>query len=174
MVPTAGLVAPKILYQSPPSLIWYAGGELSFWTGTMRHVGIRQQDRGQFDGAGPTQYATGCCVLARRALIERIGMLDETYHMYAEDADWSLRAHRAGFDVLYAPAGVLWHRVSVSAGGNLSLFKLTNKFRGNFRFFARYASWYHWAVFPWLSIVVSTWAMLAYLLRRIPLVARVL
>jgi GT2 family glycosyltransferase len=164
--PTVGLVAPKILYHTPPTQIWYAGGKISFWTGTMWHVGIRERDCGQYEVPGPTEYATGCCVLARRALIERVGMLDESYYIYAEDADWSVRAHRAGVGVVYEPAGVLWHRVSISTGGNLSFFKLKNKFRGNLRFFARYASWYHWLVFPWLSLAANAWAMLTYLLRR--------
>jgi len=164
--PTVGMVVPKILYHSPSSQIWYAGGRISFWTGTMWHVGIRQRDHGQYDRPGPTEYATGCCVLVRRTMIERVGMFDESYHMYAEDADWSLRARRAGFGIMYQPTGVLWHRVSVSAGGTMSLFKLRNKFLGNLRFFARHASWYHWAIFPWLSVAVNAWAMLRYLLRR--------
>ena len=131
----------------------------------MSHRGIREFDRGQYDDPGPTQYATGCCVLARRAVIERVGMFDTSYFMYAEDADWSLRARRAGFVIAYEPTAVLWHRVSVSAGGNLSAFKLRNKFRGNLRFFARHASWYHWLVFPWLSLGVNAWAMLRYVFR---------
>ena len=164
--PTVGLVAPKILYHASPSQIWYAGGAVSYWTGTMWHLGIRDHDRGQHDMPGPTEYATGCCVLATRELIERVGMLDESYHIYAEDADWSLRARRSGFGVFYQPDAVLWHRVSVSAGGNLSVFKLKNKFLGNLRFFSRYAAWYHWMVFPWLSVLVNAWAMFRYLIGR--------
>lgn len=164
--PRVGLVAPKIFFHDTPTQIWYAGGKISFWTGTMAHRGIRDVDRGQYDRPEPTDYATGCCVLATRALIERVGMLDPSYYMYAEDADWSVRAGRAGFTVVYEPRAVLWHRVSVSAGGHLSRFKLWNKFRGNLQFFSRHASWYHWLVFPWLSIAVNVWAMVRYLVRR--------
>jgi len=153
--PGAGIVAPKILYSADPGIVWYAGGEISFWTGTMRHRGIRRRDDGRFDRPCETDYATGCCLMATRSAVETIGLLDESYFMYSEDADWSLRARRAGFRVLYEPRARVWHKVSVSAGGHLSAFKMRNKFLSNFRFFARHASWYHWLCFPWMNLIIN-------------------
>jgi hypothetical protein len=165
-MPRGGIAAPKILYYSSPSLIWYAGGMMSFWTGTMWHRGIRRTDGDLFNMPGDTAYASGCCFLASRSVFETIGLLDESYFMYTEDADWCLRARRAGFPVMFEPRARIWHKVSVSAGGHLSQFKLQNKFISNFRFFARYASWYHWLIFPWLNILVNAMAALRYLFRR--------
>jgi len=164
--PDAGIVAPKILYHARPELIWYAGGEISAWTGTMRHRGIRERDDGRFDTPGETAYASGCCFLTTREVVERIGMLDERYHMYTEDADFCMRARRAGYRIVYEPGARVWHKVSVSAGGHLSAFKLRNKFISNFRFFARYAAWYQWAVFPWMNIAVNAAAACRYVLGR--------
>ncbi len=163
---TVGIVAPKILYHRPPDLLWYAGGEISFRTGRMKHRGIREQDRGQHDTAGDTDYATGCCLLARSELVKAIGLLDESYYMYTEDADWCMRARRAGYRVMYEPRAKVWHRVSVSAGGHLSRFKLVNKARGTFTFFARYARWYHWLTLPWMAVLSNGAAAIVYLLRR--------
>jgi GT2 family glycosyltransferase len=157
------MVVPKIYYHDPPDLIWFAGSVISFWTGTMRHIGIREVDTGQHDTPGPTAYATGCCILTSRELVERIGILDETYYMYSEDADWSMRARRAGYRIMYEPRAKIWHKLSVSVGGHLSRYKMKNKFMGNFRFFARYASWYQWPVFPWLSVIVNGVSALRYL-----------
>lgn len=164
--PGAGMVAPKIYYHTTPGLLWYAGGVISFWTGTMRHTGIREEDRGQHDTPGETGYASGCCLMVSREVIEQIGLLDESYFIYAEDADWSIRARRAGYKILYEPTARLWHKISVSAGGHLSSFKLRHKFLSNFRFFSRHARWYHWVTFPWLNIPVNALAAMAYLLRR--------
>jgi GT2 family glycosyltransferase len=161
--PATGMVVPKIYYHDPPDLIWFAGSVISFWTGTMRHIGIREVDTGQHDTPGPTAYATGCCILTSRELVERIGILDETYYMYSEDADWSMRARRAGYRIMYEPRAKIWHKLSVSAGGHTSWYKMKNKFMGNFRFFARYASWYQWPVFPWLSVIVNGVSALRYL-----------
>jgi len=161
-----GAVGAKILYHAAPSVIWYAGGEISFWSGTMRHRGIRAGDDGTFDTAGPTDYATGCCLCGTRTAWEKTGLLDESYAMYAEDADWCLRARRAGFAIGYEPAAKVYHKISVSAGGHTSLFKLRKKFVGNLRFFFRHAAWYQWPVFPWLNIIVNGIAASRYILAR--------
>ena len=152
---TIGMVAPKICYFSSPDIIWFAGARIGFWTGTMAHVGIRERDQHQFDVAKETDFATGCCVLVSRGLIDAIGTLDESYFIYVEDVDWSIRARQRGFRVFYEPRAKILHKVSASAGGNLSWFKLMNKHKSQRKFFARYASWYHWLVFPWLSILVN-------------------
>jgi len=164
--PNAGMVAPKIYYSAAPHVLWYAGGVISFWTGTMRHVGIREEDRGQYDRPCETGYASGCCLLVSWEVIGRIGLLDETYFIYAEDADWSLRARRAGYTILFEPGARLWHKISASAGGHLSPFKLRHKFVSNLRFFSRYARWYHWLTFPWLTLPVNALAALGYILQR--------
>jgi GT2 family glycosyltransferase len=161
-----GAVGAKILYHANPSLIWYAGGEISYWSGTMRHRGIRSRDDGTHDTPGPTDYATGCCLCATREAWEKTGLLDESYAMYAEDADWCVRARRAGFGIGYEPAAKVYHKVSVSAGGHTSLFKMRKKFAGNLRFFFRHAAWYQRPVFPWLNVIVNGAAAGRYLFTR--------
>jgi GT2 family glycosyltransferase len=161
--PDVGAVAPHIYYYDRPDLLWYAGGEISMWTGTMRHAGIREKNAG--DGHPyETAYATGCCLLARREVLEHVGLLDESFFIYAEDADWCARARNAGWRIMVDPGARIWHKVSVSAGGHLSWFKLKNKFLSNFRFFARHSSWYHWLTFPWMNILVNAAAAVRYLL----------
>jgi GT2 family glycosyltransferase len=164
--PRCGVVVPKILYTNPPELIWYAGGKISFWTGSMRHIGIREMDRGQYDIAGTTEYATGCCLLTTASVLRRVGLLDESYVMYGEDADFSWRVRRAGYTIRYEPRARVWHRLSVSAGGHLSVFKMRRKLASLVRFFSRYARWYHWMVWPWMSPLVHAWASAHYLFTR--------
>jgi GT2 family glycosyltransferase len=164
--PRTGMVAPKIYYHAEPDRIWFAGGAISFWTGTMSHPGIRERDHGQFDATRPIDYATGCCVLTTREVIERAGMLDESFFIYGEDADWSMRVRNCGYGIVYEPRAKVWHKVSVSSGGHLSGFKMRHKFVSNFRFFVRHASWYHWLVFPWMNVLVNGIAAARYLLQR--------
>jgi GT2 family glycosyltransferase len=164
--PDIGAIAPHIFYYDRPDLLWYAGGEISYWTGTMRHAGIRETAAGRPMQPRDTAYATGCCLLARREALERVGLLDESYFIYAEDADWCARARAAGYRIVVEPRARVWHKVSVSAGGHLSRFKLTHKFRSNFRFFARHARWYHWLTFPWMNLLVNAAAAVRYLSFR--------
>jgi GT2 family glycosyltransferase len=146
--PNIGIIGPKIYFWKPKNLIWFAGGKISLFGRGSRHFGIRQLDRGQFDQIKDVDYVTGCALMIRRTVIEQIGLLDETYPMYNEDSDWCFRARNAGYRVVYTPTGKLWHKISASAGGQLSSFKLRNRLRSQWIFLKKYARWYHWLLMP--------------------------
>jgi GT2 family glycosyltransferase len=146
--PQSGIAGPKIYYSTPPDRIWFAGGEVSLWRGTARHTGIRETDRGQYDTPRAVGYVSGCALMARREVFERIGMLDPSYRAYFEDADFCMRAARAGFGIRYVPAARVWHRISASTGGQLSRKKAARKLESAWRFFRRYARPWHWITIP--------------------------
>jgi GT2 family glycosyltransferase len=52
----------------------------------------------------------GACMLVRRSVVERIGLLDERFFMYGEDLDWCLRTRREGWTVRYEPSIVVHHQ----------------------------------------------------------------
>src|ERR671932_369500 len=52
----------------------------------------------------------GACLLIRRAVIDRVGLLDERFFLYGEDLDWCLRARQAGWSVRYEPEVVVKHQ----------------------------------------------------------------
>ncbi len=148
-VPGAGIAGPMILYHADPRRIWYAGGEIDWWGGWLRHTGIRLYDDGRFDGPHETSYVSGCCLLMRRNVIEKIGLLDESYFIYGEDADWCIRARRAGYPSIVVPSARIWHKVSASSG-RFSWFKQSNKLKSQLRLMVRYARWYHWLTIPFV------------------------
>ena len=142
--PKCAFVGPLIYYADRPSLIWSAGGAVSFWTGGIRHLGIREEDVGQYVDVREVDYVTACAVLASAEAVRAIGPMDEAYYMYNEDTDWCLRARDAGFDVLFAPSAKIWHKVSMSSGGGLTPFKIYHRLRSTLRFFSLHARPYHW------------------------------
>lgn len=146
--PDIGIAGPKTYYYEPPDRIWFAGGEVSLWRGTARHVGIRETDRGQYDTPRDVDYVSGCALLARRAVFEKAGLLDTAYRAYFEDTDLCLRAARAGFRIRYVPAAKVWHRISASTGGQLSRRKISRKLASSRRFFAAHARPWHWLTIP--------------------------
>ena len=143
-----GIAGPKIYYFEPRDRIWFAGGEVSMWRGTARHIGIRETDRGQHDAARDVDYVSGCALLARREVFDRVGMLDAGYRAYFEDVDLCARAERAGFRIRYVPTARVWHRISASTGGQLSRRKIARKLTSARRFFAAHAKPYHWITIP--------------------------
>jgi GT2 family glycosyltransferase len=146
--PRVGITGPKIYYYTPRDQIWFAGGEIFLARGTARHVGIRQIDRGQFDRTMETDYVTGCALMASREVFEKCGFLDPSYVAYYEDADFCMRARRAGFGIVYAPGGKVWHKISASTGGQMSRRKINRKFKSTCKFLGRYAKPWHWLTIP--------------------------
>ncbi len=136
--PGAGAAAPLIYFAAPTDRIWYAGGACVPGIGHAAHRGLRARDRGQFRAVEATGYLTGCCLLATREAWTKVGLLDERYYIYAEDADWSLRAREAGFRLLFVPGARLWHKVSASSGAQ-SPWKIYQRLRANLMLFARHA-----------------------------------
>lgn len=98
-------------------VLWYVGGKVD-WTNLLSyHIGIDEVDRGQFDVASETDYATGCAMMISREVIERVGRLDDRFFLYSEDVDFSLRVHKAGLKVMYCPDSVVYHKIGRSSGG---------------------------------------------------------
>jgi GT2 family glycosyltransferase len=52
---------------------------------------------------------TGCFILVRREIVDKVGVLDESYFMYGEEADWCYRFQKAGWKVLYTPIAQIVH-----------------------------------------------------------------
>jgi len=75
--------------------------------------------RWQRDSVREVPIITGCLLLLRRADYERLGGMDEDYFLYGEDAEFSMRAGRAGLRRVVVPEAVIVHEVggSSDAGG---------------------------------------------------------
>lgn len=100
------------------NVIWYAGGVIDRKNVYSSHRGVDEVDKGQYDKAVETDFANGACMIIRRNVFENIGLMDARYFLYWEDADFSEKARRVGFKVMYFPGTYLWHKVSSSTGGS--------------------------------------------------------
>jgi GT2 family glycosyltransferase len=59
-------------------------------------------------------WVGGALFLVRRAALERVGLLDERFFMYAEEVDWCLRFKQAGWQVLFLPEARALHHGGAS------------------------------------------------------------
>ncbi len=109
--PGAGAVVPKIFYFHQPDLLWYAGGKIAWWKVSVQHFGFRRKDGPAFGSPCAVTFATGCALLVRREIFDRVGLLNEEFYSYFEDVEFSLRLQRAGFRILYCPDAHIWHKV---------------------------------------------------------------
>jgi len=69
----------------------------------------------QHDSISEVDWVSGACLMVRRSILERIGLLDEGYFMYIEDVDLCQRVHRAGAKVVYYPAVSVIHHIGKSS-----------------------------------------------------------
>lgn len=108
-------------YHQPEQLQGYAGA-MSMKTFRGRHLGAGMPssaplDAMQSDPLRPDEilYPIGASMLASRTFLEEVGLMDEQYFLYYEEADWVLRAGDK-FDISIAPASMVYHKVGASAG----------------------------------------------------------
>ncbi len=52
---------------------------------------------------------TGAFMMVPRAVIKKVGPLDEDYFMYGEDIDWCYRIKQAGYQIIYYPRAKVMH-----------------------------------------------------------------
>jgi GT2 family glycosyltransferase len=120
--PSAAACCGTVLYHSNHGRAWYAGGAMVPWRGLAVHryslpdVSSRQNTLPQ-----SVSFVTGCALLQKTSTIRKIGFLDERFYMYLDDIEFSARAVRKGFALLYVPQAKIYHRV---AEGEESPFKL--------------------------------------------------
>ncbi len=161
--PSGGLFGPTILSWDG-SRIWSAGGAWSPWLGRGWHRKLGRRWRGappaarhesaaHAGAAKRCGYLTGAALYVTRACLERIGLLDEGYYLYGEDADWCLKARALGFACLYVPRPVVRHKVSGSSGA-ASPFKAYHRTRADLRLATRHTRPWHWHTWPWMATLL--------------------
>jgi len=98
------------------NVIWSAGGEMDWNNVFGKNRGVDEVDSGKYDFEEEVEFATGACVFLRATALDEVGLFDERYFAYFEDADLVMRMRRAGWKIVYVPKAKLWHKVSRSSG----------------------------------------------------------
>ncbi len=133
---TIGLAGPKIYTFDPPDRVWFAWGYRDPWTWAVIRM-PRGRDDARVNTPRDVNFLTGCGMLVRRDVFEKVGLFDTGYFMYQEDADFCVQVVRAGFRVRYVPTARMWHRVAASSGGEGSPRHLYYRRRALLRFLRR-------------------------------------
>lgn len=115
-----GMVAPKVLSYDRRDVI-DTTGHLLYPDGLNRGRGRLELDQGQFDACRTALFPSGAAALYRRAMLDEIGLCDESFFLYGDDAELGLRARLAGWECAFAPAALAYHHYSRSVGAWSSL-----------------------------------------------------
>lgn len=120
--PTGGFFGPAILsLDDEPRVLALGGANWDQDRCAFRNLGKNQPLLPQpLNSVLPIDYPTGCSLLIRRSVLDKIGLMDERYFLTFEESDWCFRGREAGFLSFAVPAARVQHKVSVSFGGGQS------------------------------------------------------
>jgi GT2 family glycosyltransferase len=148
--PKVALLNPLICFVDKPEVVWANGNVLSLFTavGDGADLGRRRAEV-EREGSKRVSAATGCILLARASVARQLGLLADDFFIYYEDADWSLRMRKAGYEILAVSDALAWHKVSSDSKKSVdySAFAYYYNIRNRLTLMRRHARWYHWLVF---------------------------
>jgi GT2 family glycosyltransferase len=108
--PRFGAIGSVLVYADEPSNVQaWGGGQLYCWIGYATHARAPRDDS-WFD------YITAASVLLSRRALEEIGLLDESFFLYWEDGDLSLRLRKRGWKLGVAANATVLHKENASSG----------------------------------------------------------
>jgi len=96
----------------------------AFYAGGFDHDQVRE-----------AEFVMGACMLVRRAAIDEVGGLDESFFLFSEETDWCYRFGQAGWKVLFFPGAECVHVGGASHGGRM----FCENLRGHLRFLAKHS-----------------------------------
>ncbi len=111
-------VIPAIYSDRQKKAIWYTGGKMDrknavFW------------NTGNYDNANSTVYVSymvGCCMFIHKNIFAKVGLFDESFFLYCEDGELSVRMYRAGVKMKYLPDVWVWHKVQFRKSGSYYIY----------------------------------------------------
>ncbi len=103
-----GICASKMLRMDDPRVLDSAG-HIFKW-GRVFDRGVGEIDTHQYDDRLDIVGACAGACLYRREMMEEIGLFDERFGSYYEDAELSWRAHNRGWRARFVPESVVLHR----------------------------------------------------------------
>lgn len=126
--PQVGAVGPRLIYPDGQTQPYSAGRAKSLWRTLKQycipmspvgrlHLGERLIPRSHT--TSPVLYETesisGAAMMVRREILQTVGLLDESFFLFCEDADWIERIRQAGYVIACAPDVRLIHHQGASS-----------------------------------------------------------
>jgi len=136
-----GITGPRIFYYTEPQRVWHGGG---YYSQLKMGVVVPEKNKLGEKCDGNTRqvtFLTGCAMLIKQEVFQKVGLLDEDYFLYEEDVDFCLRAVRAGFKLLYVPSAKVWHKIETIPKDRTSPFILYHMARSRIIFLRKNFSW---------------------------------
>lgn len=121
--------------------------------GFTRGYGKKEEDFSLFLNSAPYPeirgYASGCALMVKKEVIEKIGGYNEEYYMYHDDLELSLKARLAGYKIVLAPRSHIYHKYEFKRSVKMVYYMERNRYLFIFSFY------------PWYFIILLFLPLLA-------------
>lgn len=108
--PNVAVAGPLVL--NPDDTIQSCGAKINPWTGKIISRRQGQARTAAPQTAEPVDCVIGNCFMIRTTALATVGLLDERYFAYYEEADWCRRATAAGLNCTIVPHAIMRHSKS--------------------------------------------------------------
>lgn len=112
--PGIGIANPKILDFETQSGLCNYYGKYNFYLGVGYQSLLNKKNPEEIG------LMRGTCFLIRREVIKKIGLMDENFFLYFDEADLSYRVRNAGYTMVYVPSATISHQISHSFSGTIN------------------------------------------------------
>lgn len=101
--PKNGVGSP-VIFKNKEEEVWFSGGKIDWFRMKTNHVTkpIREDYLN-------SDFISGCSMIIRAEVFKEVGLLDEDFFLYWEDADFSVRAKRAGYRLMVSAKSQIFH-----------------------------------------------------------------
>lgn len=84
-------------------------------------------------------WASGCSLIFKREVYEKLGGFDESFFMYTEDEELCFRVHKLGYKILYTPDILITHFEGKSnTNKSINAFLVKTKVESEFLYFKKH------------------------------------
>lgn len=130
--PHAGVVGARIVYHDAPDQVASGAGYFNRWLGTYREriPTVRTA----------CDFVTSCGCLVRQTALQAVGGFDRDFFTSHGDVDLCLRLRAAGYQVLYEPDAVIYHKVA--RGGTRTPERVYYGYRNKFLLLRKHLPWW--------------------------------
>lgn len=133
-----GAVGSRIMYYDNKNIVNYCGGHFNWTRGITVHENYKQEFNKNLGKFFYTEFITGCSVMVKKEVFEKIGLLPEEYFMYFEDADFCVKVAEVGYKLGVCTDSIIYHKVSAASGGEDSAFSIKWMTRNRMIFMKKY------------------------------------
>jgi GT2 family glycosyltransferase len=122
-MPHAGAISPVILVHPSEEQVWFARAE---WDYSRAQFSLNPEKSNYAElknkATWRSEFAVGCCLLTSSKIFTEVGLLDERYFAYYDEADWCSRLEKKGYLSFVTSSTLIYHKVSQSTPGPVSTY----------------------------------------------------